>query len=127
MTALSLAQKKCQACAEGTQPYSSGEEKHWLSQTPGWDVDRQDIHVLWRDFRFKDFKTALRFVNSVGEIAETEGHHPEIQLHNYSKVKIDLYTHKIKGLSDSDFIMAAKISELYQNEFSPQPPARAYA
>ncbi len=71
-------------------------------------------HHLERSFDFKDFEQALKFTNKVGELAEKEGHHPDIYL-SWGECKITLYTHKIDGLWESDFIMAAKIDEIYQN------------
>jgi len=75
----------------------------------GWKVI--DNHHLEKEFRFDDFKTALDFVNKVGQLAEQEGHHPDIYL-AWAKVRITLWTHKINGLTESDFIMAAKTDEL---------------
>lgn len=77
-----------------------------LLSTP-WQVN--DARQISQDFSFKDFRDALAFINRVGEIAETENHHPDIYSHNWNKVRIDIMTHKIKGLTESDFILAAKI------------------
>ena len=81
-------------------------EKH-LPEVPDWAVIEDK--KIEKDFKFKDFKEAMTFVNKVGAIAEEENHHPDINLHNWNKVKITLSTHAIKGLSDNDFILAAKI------------------
>jgi len=87
-----------------------GEELKGLHQdVPDWTVTNE--HHLSRQFRFPDFKQALEFVNQVGEIAEAEGHHPDILL-AWGKVEITLWTHTIDGLTESDFIMAAKIDRL---------------
>lgn len=76
----------------------------------GWDVIEN--HHLERKYEFKNFEEALKFTNEVGELAEEQGHHPDIYL-SWGEVKITLYTHKIDGLWEADFIMAAKIDELY--------------
>ena len=75
----------------------------------GWSVANE--HHLHREFRFPDFKQALAFVNRVGEVAEEQGHHPDIAL-TWGKVGITLWTHKIDGLTESDFILASKIDRL---------------
>ena len=71
-----------------------------------------DAKMLAKSFRFKNFVEAMQFVNKVAEIAEQEGHHPNIFMHDYRKVKLTLYTHAIKGLHENDFILAAKIDEI---------------
>lgn len=83
-----------------------------LLSTP-WDT--KDSRQLTKEFGFKNFKLALDFVNDVGSIAETENHHPDLYLHNWNQVRVDIQTHKIKGLTESDFILAAKIENLYSN------------
>jgi len=82
-----------------------------MQEIPEWEMDEKSIGMK-RTWKFKDFKEALTFVNRVGELAESENHHPDISLHNYRKVTITLWTHVIKGLSENDFIMAAKIDQL---------------
>jgi len=79
------------------------------SQVPGWRVNEE--HHITKAFTFPDFRQALDFVNRVGEVAEEQGHHPDIVL-SWGKVEIKLWTHKIDGLTESDFIMAAKIDHL---------------
>ena len=76
---------------------------------PDWKVVAE--HHLEREYKFKDFKEALQFTNRVGELAEKENHHPDIHL-SWGKVELTLWTHKINGLAESDFVMAAKIDEL---------------
>ena len=109
---MNLASKTCQACRVG-EPTLKGEEltKYKDSLDPGWELYDQDKKVK-REFEFKNFKEALYFVNKVGEIAEKEGHHPNIYLHSYKKVELTLWTHKIGGLHQNDFILAAKIDSL---------------
>ena len=77
-----------------------------LKDLPGWKVEGK--HLL-RDFRFKDFKQAMEFVNTVADLAEEEGHHPDILVHQWNRVRIDLWTHAADGLTENDFILAAKI------------------
>lgn len=83
-------------------------EKLMAELNPDWELDGDEIQ---RAFKFKDFKEAMIFVNQVADIAEDEGHHPEIEI-SYNKVKIELTTHAIDGLSENDFIVAAKIDKL---------------
>jgi 4a-hydroxytetrahydrobiopterin dehydratase len=105
-----LADKQCVPCAKGAEPLKGEEiEKRKKELDPDWRV--VDEHHLEREFTFDDFRQALDFVNEVGEIAEQQGHHPDIYL-SYGKVKIELWTHKIDGLHENDFIMAAKIDAL---------------
>lgn len=107
---MNLAEKKCVPCEGGEIPLdekAAREMKKWIS--PEWVLDKKKIS---RNFEFKDFKEAVDFINKVAEIAESEGHHPDMRLHSYKKVDIDLSTHAIDGLSDNDFILAAKIDKL---------------
>lgn len=82
-----------------------------LPQIPGWELDVGGGQLA-RDFKFKDFPAAVAFVNKVAEIAEAEGHHPDILVHGWNQVRLALSTHAIKGLSGNDFILAAKINDL---------------
>ncbi len=104
-----LADKKCVPCSGGVPPLKHDEIVPLLSQLEGWEV--VDDHHLTRHYSFPDFVSALAFVNKVGDLAESEGHHPDIHL-TYGKVGLQMYTHKIDGLSESDFILAAKIDKL---------------
>jgi 4a-hydroxytetrahydrobiopterin dehydratase len=103
-----LTKKVCVACEGGTLPLQKAEVEVLLKQVPGWNV-RLDGKSIVREYKFKDFAEALAFVNKVGEIAEHEGHHPDIEL-GWGRVKITLTTHAIKGLSENDFIVAAKVN-----------------
>lgn len=105
-----LASQKCEACSIGTIPLHGG-ELFDLMQVINKDWQLKENKQIERSFKFKDFAKALEFVNKVGEIAEQEGHHPDIEL-GWGRVKIKLITHKIHGLSTNDFIMAAKIDQL---------------
>jgi len=104
-----LADKKCVPCRGGTPPIKGSALQKLLQNVPEWTVTNE--HHIHREFRFSDFKQALAFVNQVGTIAEEEGHHPDILL-TWGKAGITLWTHSIDGLTESDFIMAAKIDRL---------------
>lgn len=105
-----LKSKKCVPCEGGTPPLTREESEKLLSQIPDWEIFGNKKIV--RDFRFKDFKAAMGFVNKVAELAEAEGHHPDILIHGWNKVRLELSTHAIGGLSENDFILAAKIDNL---------------
>jgi 4a-hydroxytetrahydrobiopterin dehydratase len=83
-----------------------------MEQLPFWKV--VDEHHLAKTFLFPDFMTALEFANEIGQLAEQEGHHPDLCV-SWGKLDVQIYTHKIQGLTESDFILAAKIDELQQN------------
>jgi 4a-hydroxytetrahydrobiopterin dehydratase len=107
---VNLSQKHCVPCRGGV-PALKGEELERLKQQlPEWQV--VDGHHLIRTFTFSDFKTALDFVNKAGAIAEAEGHHPDLLL-SWGKVEVKTWTHKIDGLTESDFILASKIQDSY--------------
>src|SRR5438874_9010299 len=105
-----LAEKECVSCKGGV-PALKGPELAKLKEQldSGWKVINE--HHLEREYKFKDFREALDFTNKVGELAEAQGHHPDIYL-AWGKVRITLWTHKIDGLTESDFVMAAKIEGL---------------
>lgn len=105
-----LAQKKCVPCSGGV-PALSGDDLVQLSKKLGETWKIIDEHHLEREFRFKDFKTALEFTNKVGAIAEAEAHHPDIQL-SWGRVVVKTWTHKAFGLTENDFILAAKIDAI---------------
>ena len=104
-----LATKHCVPCRGGVPPLGADQIIPLIDQLRGWEVIQ--THHLTKNYAFPDFVSALRFVNRIGEVAEQEGHHPDIYL-TWGKVRIQTYTHKIDGLSESDFILAAKIDEL---------------
>jgi len=106
-----LLHKKCKPCEGGTKPLTPDEYSSYLNkELSGWVVIEKKM--IEKKYKLKDFKEALAFVNKVGELAESEGHHPNIFLYGWNKVKISLTTHAIGGLSENDFIMAAKIDHL---------------
>jgi 4a-hydroxytetrahydrobiopterin dehydratase len=106
-----LAAKTCAPCRGGA-PSLKGEELAALeTQVGGWNVI--EAHHITKTLKFPDFREARKFVNHVGELAEEQGHHPNISL-AWGKVEITTWTHKINGLTESDFILAAKIDQLYK-------------
>lgn len=106
----SLQEKQCRPCAKGTRPLAKPEVAELLDQVQGWSV--VDDHHLLKAFVFPDFVTALDFVNRVGEIAEVEAHHPELRL-SWGRAEIEIFTHSVGGLSENDFILAAKIDGVF--------------
>jgi 4a-hydroxytetrahydrobiopterin dehydratase len=105
-----LASKKCLPCKGGVPPLESEELQTLHGQLGrGWKI--VDEHHLVKDYRFSNFREALDFTNRVGEMAEEEGHHPDIEL-SWGKVRLLVWTHKIDGLTESDFIWAAKADRL---------------
>ena len=106
-----LAQRRCVPCKGGVPPLK-GEALMSVHKKleNGWQVIEE--HHLEKEFAFKNFRQALDFTNKIGEVAETEGHHPDIYL-AWGKVKVLVWTHKINGLTESDFIYAAKTDQCY--------------
>lgn len=109
-----LTAKHCVPCEGGTAPLTQAEEDKYLTAVPDWQIERTGVHQLKKAFEFKNFAAVLAFTNQVGQLAEAEGHHPNLWLHDYKHLEITLYTHAIQGLSENDFIMAAKINEFQQ-------------
>jgi len=104
-----LSSKQCVPCRGGVPPLQPDEITPLLGQLSGWEVVNH--HHLKKSYRFSDFKESLSFVNRVGEVAEEQGHHPDICF-GWGSAEITIWTHKIDGLTESDFILAAKIDEL---------------
>jgi 4a-hydroxytetrahydrobiopterin dehydratase len=105
-----LKAKQCVPCRGGIPPLEPEQAREYLEQVPGWTLSDEADRIS-RSFTFGSFPDAIAFVGEVAELAEEEGHHPDFQIH-YNKVDLILYTHKIGGLHENDFIMAAKIDEL---------------
>lgn len=103
-----LTQKKCVPCEGGVPPMSDEKAQEMLKQTPGWEKKEKKIE---RTFEFKDFIEAMKFVNKVADLANQEDHHPDFHIH-WNKVRLVLWTHAVGGLSENDFIMAAKVNEI---------------
>ena len=104
-----LASKQCVPCKGGVPPLKGDELNRLSEKVEGWDVI--EGHHLSKTYKFSNFVKALKFVNKVGSIAEQQGHHPNIFL-TWGKARIETWTHKIDGLTESDFILAAKIDEI---------------
>ena len=107
-----LSEMKCEVCRVGGPGVTEEETAEFLGQIPDWQlVERDAVKHLERVFKFKNFVEALAFTNAIGDLAEEEGHHPAI-LTEWGRVTVTLWTHKIGGLSKSDFVMAAKVDEI---------------
>jgi 4a-hydroxytetrahydrobiopterin dehydratase len=104
-----LAQKHCVPCEGGMPPLDAESIQKYAKEIPAWNVI--GMEKIQREFTLKDFKAAMDFVNKIAEIAEAEQHHPDIYIF-YNLVRIELSTHAVKGLSENDFIVAAKIDTL---------------
>tara|TARA_B100000161_G_C33520959_1_gene401080 strand:+ start:54 stop:398 length:345 start_codon:yes stop_codon:yes gene_type:complete len=108
-----LTKKKCVPCEGGVIPFDISEIHNYQKKVDGWSLidNEENIFFLEKEFKFKNFVESQKFVNDVGKISEDEGHHPDIMFGwGYAKIKIT--THAIKGLSENDFILAAKIDEI---------------
>ncbi|MEJ0002186.1 MAG: 4a-hydroxytetrahydrobiopterin dehydratase [bacterium] len=115
LTTKGLIGKKCVACeGKGVKPMKPAEAKEYIALTKGWKLGT-GAKSISREFKFKDFMASINFVNEVSEIAESEGHHPDIAI-NWNKVTLVLTTHAIKGLSQNDFIVAAKTDALIRTK-----------
>lgn len=106
-----LIRKKCKPCEGGVEPCTLDEARQQLAKLSGWELtdDGKRIRKQWI---MKDFMAGIRFFNAVAEVAEQDGHHPDLHLERYRHVTIELWTHAIGGLSENDFILAAKIDQL---------------
>lgn len=107
---MSLSQKTCVPCQGGIPPLTPDEATKFMDQVPGWVLSEAGDRIN-RKFTFEDFVASLDFVNKVGALAEEEGHHPDIGF-GWGYANIEVFTHKIQGLHENDFILAAKINEL---------------
>jgi 4a-hydroxytetrahydrobiopterin dehydratase len=109
---MKLSKLKCIPCQGGEPKLLKNDIDKYLKEIKsGWEREINPDKIV-KDFEFKDFSSALNFVYRVGEVAEKEGHHPNIYLHDWKYVKIELWTHKIGGLHKNDFILASKIDSL---------------
>jgi len=108
-----LADKKCIPCEGGIPSFNITEIHKYLKMVDGWKVEKDDseIYYLLKEFKFKNFLESQAFINKVSEIAETEGHHPDI-IFGWGYAKVKIYTHAIKGLHESDFVLAAKVDKI---------------
>lgn len=111
---MSLSQEVCTACSGDSEKLKATEALEKMDEIDDeWELEEN--HHIERKFEFEDFQEALDFVNKVGEIAEEQGHHPVFNDFTWGQATVKLYTHKIDGLHDNDFIMAAKIDEVYED------------
>ena len=106
-----LAQKKCQPCEGTGKPLDLIQAKEYLQKVTNWQLHNNG-KMIYKEFIMKNFTSAIDLVNRVAKIAEAENHHPDIHLTGYRNVRVELSTHAIGGLSENDFIEAAKINEL---------------
>tara|TARA_S200000501_G_C20815480_1_gene740358 strand:+ start:212 stop:547 length:336 start_codon:yes stop_codon:yes gene_type:complete len=108
-----LSKKKCIPCEGGIPAFELSEIHKYLKKVDGWDVlsDDQKNYFIKKDFKFKNFIESEKFIIKIGKIAEQEGHHPDINF-GWGYAKITISTHAIKGLAESDFILAAKIDKI---------------
>ncbi len=109
-----LATRDCVPCRGGVPPLHGEQIKNLLSELKGWEVI--SAHHLQKSYQFDNFLAALEFVNRVGQLAEAQGHHPDISF-GWGYCQIKIFTHKIDGLTESDFILAARMDQI-----EPQPP-----
>lgn len=107
---MGLAAKACGPCRGGVAPLTAEESDRYLRETPGWTLSEDGTRIQ-RSFSFRDFASALEFVGKVADLAEREGHHPDIAF-GWGYCRITFQTHRIHGLHENDFIMAAKVNEL---------------
>jgi 4a-hydroxytetrahydrobiopterin dehydratase len=113
MTATELAARKCAACTGNTAPLPAETIRGLLALVPAWKLS-PDAKRISRSWRVLDFATGLDFFRRIGDVAETEDHHPDLHLANYRDVTVELWTHAAGGLTENDFILAAKIDALEQ-------------
>ena len=110
---IDLHKKSCISCQDGVIPFDISEIHKCLKKINGWYVkkNKDEVYFLEKSFKFKNFSESQKFVNNLGNIAEAEGHHPDVMF-GWGYAKIKIFTHKIKGLAESDFILAAKIDKI---------------
>lgn len=112
---MDLRKKRCVPCEGGVKPLAEEEENTYAKLVPKWEIHRDGTHKIERSFVFKNFREAITFVTAIAEIAEEENHHPNLRI-VFNRVVVELYTHAINGLSENDFIVAAKIDEKAQKK-----------
>ena len=110
-TADQLTAKRCVSCEGGVRKYSAADAKAQLKNLPGWQLAHDDERIR-KDWTVKDFLAGLEFFQAVAKLAEAENHHPDLHLEGYRNVWIEIWTHAVGGLSENDFILAAKIDHL---------------
>ena len=108
-----LHKKRCIACDGSIPSFDTSEIHKYLKKVDGWDVkkNKDQNYYLFKEFKFSNFLESQKFINTIGELSEKEGHHPDISF-GWGYAKITIFTHAIKGLAESDFILAAKIDKI---------------
>ena len=108
-----LHKKRCIACDGSIPSFDTSEIHKYLKKVDGWDVkkNKDQNYYLFKEFKFSNFLDSQKFINKIGELSENEGHHPDISF-GWGYAKITIFTHAIKGLAESDFILAAKIDKI---------------
>lgn len=101
-----LIQKRCKPCEGGTEPLSRNQAEEYLRLLSGWSL-REDAKAIRKEYKFKNFREVIAFFNRIAEVSEEENHHPDLRI-GYSRVGVELSTHATKGLTENDFILAAK-------------------
>lgn len=114
-----LCQKKCVPCEGGVPKFSRDDALRQLEQLPGWEMTSDGLRIR-RSWTFRDFMSAIRFFEQVAALAEAEGHHPDLHLERYRHVTVEWWTHAIGGLSENDFIGAAKVDQLPKELAAPR-------
>lgn len=109
MSVCDLTQKKCVPCEGGIPPLKPDQVTEMMKQISGWALNGK---LIEKEFLFNNFVEGVQFVNRVMPVAESEGHHPDILIHGYKKVKVMIFTHAVGGLTENDFILAAKIDSI---------------
>ena len=110
---ISLSKSKCKPCTGDTPKLSENEIKNLLKHLDNWNINN-DKEMIFKKFNFSNFKKSLKFVNIVGELAEKEGHHPDLSI-GWGYCLVMIHTHAIKGLSKNDFVLASKIDLIEKN------------
>ena len=110
MISMDLIEKRCVPCEGGVKPFTKIEAEKYLKRVDSWKLSGKKIT---KQLVFKDFTTLIKFINKLASLAENEGHHPDFTVH-YRKLDLEIWTHAINGLSENDFILAAKIDKLYK-------------
>lgn len=113
---MDLNTQKCVPCEEGAPTLTGEEVKNYIQNVPQWELYDNDTKIK-REYVFENFVKAVDFINKIAVLAESEGHHPNIYLYDFKKVRIELWTHKIGGLHKNDFILATKIEEIFTSNY----------
>jgi 4a-hydroxytetrahydrobiopterin dehydratase len=113
---MSLTKKKCIPCEGYSDPLNNLEEDKFLSEVKNWKIIRDGEHRIIKEYSLIHFRDSISFVNQIADLSEDEGHHPNITI-KFNTVIIEIYTHAIGGLSENDFILAAKIDEIFTSEY----------